>query len=1372
MKLHLPIGLRAALLALVALPLSATPVFVDGVTQTSGFYDINKTWNRDPNFPDNELCWAASCSNVIQFWQDKYGVFYEGKDPLIHGTAVAGDWSRSNIFTAFKQSFVDDGGNGYFGYAWWLRGSTPQFPNMRPNTAVSTSFFSKYYANADSCSVFLTMQELNQRQMVNGLTTNMPKYGPASIGVVWVQQIGDVAGNWGGHAMTIWGYELNNDGTLGKLFIADSDDEPAQGGQPTRARMHEFTIQNQNGYYWINYDGTIGRIEEFIFLRTAPVLESMYTEYSANTLVWSGGANAWSLNKTSDLPTAAAGWTADAKNKAYNSYYTDGRDVLFAGNGAGDVTLTGRLSPKSVKVDSASDYAFIGSGSLNGAMKLTKQGAGTLTLNMANSYTGGTDLNGGTLVVKNANALGTGALTMNGGILDIGGTGTLGSVTVASLDASSGYFKFDLSGADGKSDLLNVTGTLAVNGTVKLILSNVGGAYMPGFYSLMSYGQLQGDLSLLLPDPVIGFDFGVSSTNNRIILSVSTNGESADDLVWKTGNRIWSIGDDGGMDVLTYQNGMDVNIGLYRHIEVGEEVSPLSTLVDCDHDILMDGAGHIAGSGQLTKAGVGTLTIETNNTYTGGTLLKGGMLVAVAESALGSGNITIEAGALDLRDHTLSNKMSILGEATLYGVSQYMGDVTIDQGAAALTVSGPMQASTLTLKEGTINADGDHSVLTAGSYNMSQGVVNIELAGAGALTKVSDGAVTLNGANSYAGGTTMNGGTLIAGNDKAFGTGGIVATQGALKLNSKAVSNDLSVRGGKVSLSGAELYSGNVSVNSGELSVAYGTLMNSLTTTSGTVTLLDKKAVSPVLQSMGILPMSDAASETAALGLMSGGVIDANSRLNFTMPTQADATPFIVTGGNLRVEGGKFHFAKSGEQFYSQTPKHVVQVLAAPVDGGSITLAGKVDVEYDSMLYKFYQKDSIAVSYNASTGVLELTADRNTGDFYADHAINPTLDSVSTTGGKLLDRALQAKDPQKNDPNSALAKIMDSVDGNLTSQSFSAASQTLAALAGSTTTALSSAYTQALSTQMFAIRNRMTTMGAGEGCVPSELPYCNMWFNADGSHLKLDSDGREAGYTLNSWGGTLGVDCDFSERITAGAAFSVQSGDLSSSAAESAKGDLDSFYVNLFLRAQVKRWGHAFILTGSRANMSLDRSFSVGSDYYTSRGTTNGTAIGAMYELSYDIPLDVESRTLPMLQPLLNVSWTSSSVDAYSETGLGDAGLHVGKQDVSFATIGLGARYLADVGHNIFNRKGIFEARAMLLQDMGDRRGEADVAMLAAPSQAFGVRGAEPGSTRIEVGAGLTIPAGMNSDVFVNANAEFCSGATGVSGAVGYRYQF
>ncbi len=1223
----------------------------------------------------------------------------------------------------------------------------------------------------DSCSVFLSMQELNQRQMVTGLTTNMPKYGPASIGVVWVPQIGDIVGNWGGHAMTIWGYELNNDGTLGKLFIADSDDEQGATAQPTRARMHEFAIQNQNGYYWINYDGTIGRIEEFIFLRTAPALESMYTEYSANTLVWSGGANAWSLNKTSDLPTAAAGWTADARNKAYNSYYTDGRDVLFAGNGSGDVSLTGRLAPKSVRVDSASDYTFTGSGSLTGGMKLTKQGAGTLTLNMANSYTGGTELNSGTLVTKHANALGTGALTMNGGGLDIGGTGTIGTLVVGSLDASSGYFKFDLSGA-GKCDQLTVTGTLALHNEVKLILSNTSGAYETGFYSIMSYGQLQGDLSLLLPDPVIGFDFGVSSSNNRVILSVSANGESADDLVWKTGNRIWSLKDDGGMDVLTYQNGMGVNIGLYRHIEVGEEVSPLSTLVDTDHDILMDGAGHIAGSGQLTKSGVGTLSIETNNTYTGGTVLKGGMLVAVAESALGSGGITVETGALDLRDHGLSNKMSILGEATLYGVSQYKGDVTIDLGDAALTVSGPMQASTLTLKSGTINADGDHSVLTAGSYSMSQGAVNIGLAGTGALVKSTDGVLTLNGANSYAGGTTLNGGTLVAGNDKAFGTGGIVATQGALKLNTKAVSNDLSVRGGKVSLSGAEMYTGNVSVNSGELSVAYGTLMNSLTTVGGTVTLLDKKAVSPVLQAMGIESIADTASDMAALGLISGGVIDANSRFNFTMPTKADTTPFIVTGGNLRVEGGKFYFAKSGDQFYSETPEHVVQTLVAPVDGGSITLAGKVNVEYDAMLYKFYQKDSIAVSYNESTGVLELTADRNMGDFYADHAINPTLDSVSTTGGKILDRALQAKDPQKNDPNSVLSKIMNSVDGNLTSQSFSAASQTLAALAGSTTTALSSAYVQSLSTQMLSIRNRMVTMGAGEGCVPAELPYCNMWFNADGSHLKLDSDGREAGYTLNTWGGTLGVDCDFSERITAGAAFSVQSGDLSSSAAESSKGDLDSFYVNLFLRAQVKRWGHAFILTGSHANMSLDRSFAVGSDYYTARGTTNGTGFGAMYELSYDIPLEVESRTLPMLQPLLNVSWTSASVDAYSETGLGDAGLHVGKQDVSFATIGLGARYLADVGHNIFNRKGIFEARAMLLQDMGDRRGDADLAMRAAPAPAGRVRGAEPGSTRIEMGAGLTIPVGTNSDVFLNANAEFCSGATGVNGAVGYRYQF
>lgn len=1361
MKLHLPIGLRAALLALVALPLSAAPVFVDGVTQKSGFYDINKTWNRDTPFTDNELCWAAACSNTIQFWQDKYGVFYKGNTPLIHGTdpAHAGDWTYSNIFTAYKQSFIDAGGNGYYGYGWWFNGlanfPADGFPNRRPG-AINAGFWSQYFRSYDDSSVFIQMGDPNNtaslRTMTQGLVDNLPKYGPATINVIWIDpQTGQ---QLGGHAMTLWGYDTNNTGLINRVFLTDSDDDTVG--------MKSLSVRIVDGYYFLDYS-VGGVILDFIFIKTPDALENMHASYTASDLIWSGGDMVWKEGGTRGvLPTNASGWKATANNELFNSYYANGRNVVFQDAGAGAVTLSGNLSPLSVRVNSAMNYTFTGTGSLTGGMALTKQGTGTLTVETANSYFGGTLLNAGTLVTKNEKALGVGSLTMDGGTLNIGGSNAIGSLSIGGdMTANSGKMEIDFSSRDGHADMLTIDGTFRLNGQLQLALSGLDGVVDIGFYKIMTYGSFEGSLSFLVPDALLGYDIDVLSSGNSLVLTVSHVGESLTDMVWKQDSRIWYSGSE-RMEVLTYRDGMDVDLGLYRTVNVGENVSPLSVLIGGEHDVEMIGDGHIVGSGKLIKQGSGLLTINIGNSYSGGTVIQGGTLVANADGALGIGAVTLVSGVLDMTDRALSNKVVVQGESTLRQAGRYAGELVVDT-SGTLVLDGAVSAASVTLTNGTINGLGDAAGLSSSSYSVSNGEINVDLAG-GILKKISDGTVTLNGSNSYELGTELHGGTLVAGNAGALGKGGVRASSGTLDLNSLAVANNLTVESGKVSLAGAAAYTGHVSVNAGELVLQHGAQMSTLSLHGGAVSLLEGERAAS-MKSVG-------SGSTPSLTLLHGGVVEANSRLNFILPVNASNQPFIVTGGNLRVEGGTFYFAKSGDQFYSQTPERVVQTLIAPVDEGSITLAGKVDVEYDSMLYKFYQKDSIAVSYNASTGVLELTADRNTGDFYADHAINPTLDSVSTTGGKLLDRALQAKDPQKNDPNSALAKIMDSVDGNLTSQSFSAASQTLAALAGSTTTALSSAYTQALSTQMFAIRNRMTTMGAGEGCVPSELPYCNMWFNADGSHLKLDSDGREAGYTLNSWGGTLGVDCDFSERITAGAAFSVQSGDLSSGAAESAKGDLDSFYVNLFLRAQVKRWGHAFILTGSRANMSLDRSFSVGSDYYTSRGTTNGTAIGAMYELSYDIPLDVESRTLPMLQPLLNVSWTSSSVDAYSETGLGDAGLHVGKQDVSFATIGLGARYLADVGHNIFNRKGIFEARAMLLQDMGDRRGEADVAMLAAPSQAFGVRGAEPGSTRIEVGAGLTIPAGMNSDVFVNANAEFCSGATGVSGAVGYRYQF
>lgn len=66
------------------------------------------------------------------------------------------------------------------------------------------------------------------------------------------------------------------------------------------------------------------------------------------------------------------------------------------------------------------NYTFRGDGKIAGTTKLTKDGDGTLTIENANSYSGGTTIHAGTLVVDNEGALGSGNVTLESGIQEEG----------------------------------------------------------------------------------------------------------------------------------------------------------------------------------------------------------------------------------------------------------------------------------------------------------------------------------------------------------------------------------------------------------------------------------------------------------------------------------------------------------------------------------------------------------------------------------------------------------------------------------------------------------------------------------------------------------------------------------------------------------------------------------------------------------------------------------------------------------------------------------------------------------------------------------------------------------------------------------------
>jgi autotransporter-associated beta strand protein len=157
---------------------------------------------------------------------------------------------------------------------------------------------------------------------------------------------------------------------------------------------------------------------------------------------------------------------------------------------------------------------------------LTKIGTGTFTLSGANSYTGGTDINNGTLVAANSSALGTGSVVVSGGTLSLGGPRTLnigGNYTQTSV----GTLQLGLAGTTaGQWDNLNITGTTSLTGTLNLVLYNgfhVGRG--ENFELLDSTGGLTGTFGTIVDaiyEPV-----SIVYTPNEVILDTMTYSQFA-----------------------------------------------------------------------------------------------------------------------------------------------------------------------------------------------------------------------------------------------------------------------------------------------------------------------------------------------------------------------------------------------------------------------------------------------------------------------------------------------------------------------------------------------------------------------------------------------------------------------------------------------------------------------------------------------------------------------------------------------------------------------------------------------------------------------------------------------------------------------------
>ena len=747
-------------------------------------------------------------------------------------------------------------------------------------------------------------------------------------------------------------------------------------------------------------------------------------------------------------------------------------------------------------------------------------------------------------------------------------------------------------------------------------------------------------------------------------------------------------------------------------------------------------------SGVTDPARVGTDTIM------GGSIIGGEAVTFIKE---GAGTLTVggtmDVETLALREGTivLNGASNTLGALTLEG-----GGLTINGNAEVGTITGTEAGGTLTI-QGTLNLTGtgeinDGTLTGSGILRIREGA-ELALGGEARLDGTSvtaDGTLTLTGTESGAisgltgsGALSMNGGSLsISSATTSSGTfSGTLAGRGALKVS-----------GGMQTLAGTGNADYTIEVFNGTLLLEH----SSGTVSYGAITVGDQGRLT--LGSTGT-PNCRLELGSGGLAVQSGGTLTINLDAA-TMDQLTALMPVIQSQGNISLEDGATVVTHNLNAMTTSEMEHLSLTLFTSTEG-TATL-GEVTLQ-DDILSSMY--NDLRLEVVGSSIIL-------TGTARQDNVFAASAETFnSTSGANLLwgGRFNLGVDSQLKTLYNAVLSLQSSGDR-------AGASRAMAAAAGSTVNALGTAQRDALRDQMGWIRNRTTLMGVNPAYVNDDLPRFHMWMEGTGSYAKLDTRGDESGYQLTTWGGTVGVDADLSDRLTVGAAFTAGYGDLTAGAADSADGHLDSYYASLFGRYQNKRWAHTLILTGGWNDAKLNRTVNYGEGSYGTQGSTSGWGLGAMYELTYDIYLN-ENRS-SVLQPLFNASVVTTRMDGYEETGAGNAGLNVGRQDWTTGTLALGGRWMGLIGSNIFGRESLAEIRVNAAQDLGDRRGETNVSLLGNPGFAQSVRGAKTGTAALQLGAGLSVPVGTKGTIYVNGNADIRDGSSALNGSIGYRYDF
>ncbi len=612
------------------------------------------------------------------------------------------------------------------------------------------------------------------------------------------------------------------------------------------------------------------------------------------------------------------------------------------------------------------------SGVISGTGLLTQNGSGTLTLSDLNTYSGTTTINSGTISISLDTGLGTapgsataGHLTINGGTLQSTTDFTLDSNRGVALGSSHGTFNVDSGTTLTVAGVVAGSNNLIKAGDGRLILSGVntysGNTTISSgtleISGLLGSGNYSGTISN-------SGTFEYSSSSNQTISGViSGTGDivkGGTGELTLSGNNTYSImtmndgyiiiSSDSGLGAppgtatpghLTFNGGtLQTTASFTLNSNRGINLISQGTIIT-DPGTTLTYGGIIAGSGNLIKAGTGTLVLTGSNTNTGFVGIQEGVLSVSSAANLGAIPGSVDSDNIQMINGTLNVTSSF----------------DLDANKGILLQSG----------FGSANAVFD---IDSGQTLTIPGVISGN--GTASITKNGSGTLTLTGTNTHTATTNINAGKMIISADTGLGAAPGSATAGHLTLNGGTLETtaDFTLNSNRGVALGAS--NGIIDVNSGT-TLTYGGIMAG----SGTLTKVDT----------GTLTLSGVNTYSGS-STINGGTI------SISADTGLGSAPGSATAGHLTLNGGTL---QSSADFTLNSNRGI----ALGTSHGTINVDGSTTLAYGGIIagsnnltktgsgtLTLSGTNTLTGSTTISAGTLKLGNNTSTGSMNSSSIIN------------------------------------------------------------------------------------------------------------------------------------------------------------------------------------------------------------------------------------------------------------------------------------------------------------------------------------------------------------------------------------------------